>query len=131
MDDLVGSLEAIGKGRNFEQGKAMFAVALCSRCHRFGAGQGPTIGPDLSAVISRFGRKDLLESVLLPSKVIDDKYRNVVIERRRRLGTDRHQRARSETGRGDWPIRNRIAAAIACITDAAGTARHAKQRGSS
>jgi putative heme-binding domain-containing protein len=74
MDDLEGSLELVGVGRDLGRGKAMFQAALCGRCHRI-AGEGSTIGPDLSSVASRFGRRDLLEAILLPSKVIDDKYR--------------------------------------------------------
>ena len=38
------------------------------------------IGPDLDAVASRFGRRDLLESIVVPSKVVEEKYRNLVIE---------------------------------------------------
>jgi putative heme-binding domain-containing protein len=55
----------------------MFHEALCSRCHRL-AGEGAAVGPDLSSVAARFGRRDLLEAILLPSKVIDDKYRSTM-----------------------------------------------------
>jgi putative heme-binding domain-containing protein len=79
MDDLAGSLESIGRGRDLVRGKAMFDAALCSRCHKFG-GHGQPYGPDLTAVAARFGRRDLLESVLSPSKAIDDKYRAVIVE---------------------------------------------------
>ena len=40
--------------------------------------EGGIIGPDLSAVGSRFDRRAILESILEPSKVIDEKYRNTV-----------------------------------------------------
>lgn len=82
MDDLEGSLGEITPQRDLARGKAMFDAALCSRCHRIanqGAGQGATIGPDLSSVASRFGRRDLLETIISPSKVIDDKYRGTII----------------------------------------------------
>jgi putative heme-binding domain-containing protein len=79
MDDLAGSLESIGRGRDLVRGKAMFDAALCSRCHKFG-GYGQPYGPDLTAVAARFGRRDLLESILSPSKAIDDKYRAVIVE---------------------------------------------------
>lgn len=78
MDDLEGSLGEIGSHRDVTRGKAMFDAALCSRCHKI-AGQGATIGPDLSSVAARFGRRDLLEAIISPSKVIDDKYRAAVI----------------------------------------------------
>ncbi len=39
--------------------------------------KGGIIGPDLTAVPSRFDRRALLESILEPSKVIDEKFRNI------------------------------------------------------
>ena len=55
------------------------AEAQCARCHRK-EGIGQPIGPDLDGVASRFGRRDLLESIVAPSKVVEEKYRNLVIE---------------------------------------------------
>ncbi|MEO8616652.1 MAG: c-type cytochrome [Luteolibacter sp.] len=60
-------------GRNFEQGKAMFASQLCINCHHFG-GAGGNSGPDLTGVGSRFTIKDLAENIVEPSKVISDQY---------------------------------------------------------
>ena len=51
----------------------MFAVAACFKCHRF-AGEGGTIGPDLTGVGGRFNAQNLLESIIEPSKVISDQY---------------------------------------------------------
>ena len=79
LDELVPTLEGVGRERSFERGKAMFAAAQCSRCHRFG-GEGIAVGPDLAGAAARFNRKDLLESLLDPSKVVEDKYRNTMIE---------------------------------------------------
>ena len=79
LDELVPTLEGVGRARSFERGKAMFAAAQCSRCHRFG-GEGLAIGPDLAGAAARFNRKDLLESLLDPSKVVEEKYRNTMIE---------------------------------------------------
>ena len=62
--------------RSLEQGKATFRNAQCVLCHRFGS-EGAVVGPDLTAVASRFDRKALLESMIDPSKVIDDKFRNI------------------------------------------------------
>ncbi len=76
--DLVDALPQVGSGRNFENGKAMFVVATCIRCHRMGR-EGTPIGPDLSGVARRFGRRDLLESTINPSKVVAEKYRNDVV----------------------------------------------------
>ena len=49
------------------------------RCHRVGT-EGRTLGPDLTFVASRFGPRDLLEHILVPSKVIDGKYRQTIVE---------------------------------------------------
>ena len=56
----------------------MFAAANCFACHRF-AGEGGAFGPDLSGLAGRFSARDLLESVVEPSKVISDQYQAVVI----------------------------------------------------
>ncbi len=45
---------------------------------RFG-GDGFFVGPDLTAIGARFDARAMLESILEPSRVIDDKYRNMAI----------------------------------------------------
>ena len=67
--ELAGGLSA----RNFEQGKAMFTATLCSSCHRI-AGEGGDIGPDLSQLGTRFSTRDILVSIIEPSKEISDQY---------------------------------------------------------
>ena len=66
------------RGRSFASGKSAFTKAQCILCHRSGS-EGGVIGPDLSAVGSRYDRRSLLESILEPSKVIDEKFRNTVL----------------------------------------------------
>jgi putative heme-binding domain-containing protein len=56
----------------------LFVEAGCAQCHRFGA-TGGVIGPDLTAVASRFDRRTLLESMVEPSKVVAEVYRNTTI----------------------------------------------------
>ena len=51
----------------------MFAAVACFDCHRF-AGEGATVGPDLTTVAGRLSTRDLLESILDPSKTISDQY---------------------------------------------------------
>ena len=51
----------------------MFAAGACFKCHRF-AGEGGTIGPDLTGAGGRFNAQNLLESIVEPSKVISDQY---------------------------------------------------------
>ena len=64
--------------RSFDRGKIMFAAAKCGSCHRFDGAGGAT-GPDLSNVAGRFSHRDLIEAIVLPSKVISDQYRAMVI----------------------------------------------------
>jgi putative heme-binding domain-containing protein len=61
------------RGRSFERGKIAYAAAQCAACHRLG-GEGGFAGPDLAGAGSRFDRRALLESILEPSRVIDDKF---------------------------------------------------------
>ena len=51
----------------------MFAGTACFKCHRF-AGEGGSAGPDLTGVGGRFNARNLLESIIEPSKVISDQY---------------------------------------------------------
>lgn len=75
LTDLLSRLETIRLAPDLAQGRKLYSEALCVRCHRFG-GEGKPIGPDLRAVGRRLSRRDLVETVLVPSKVIDEKYRD-------------------------------------------------------
>jgi putative heme-binding domain-containing protein len=77
--DLLPRLDRVSHGRSFAGGRLAFAAAQCIACHRMGS-IGNDFGPDLTAVGSRFSRRDILDSILDPSRVIDDKYRNTVFE---------------------------------------------------
>ena len=78
MVEVAPLLETKLKHRNFEHGKQMFAAANCFNCHRFD-GDGGAVGPDLTALSGRFAARDILESVLEPSKVISDQYAAVTV----------------------------------------------------
>ncbi len=78
MADLAADLERAGKGRNFNNGRDAYAAAQCLQCHRFG-NEGGAIGPDVTAVASRFSRVDLLSSIIEPSKVVSEQYQNITI----------------------------------------------------
>jgi putative heme-binding domain-containing protein len=80
LDELLGKVEAGLENRDFDHGRAMFAAANCFACHRF-ASEGGSFGPDLSGLAGRFSMKDLLESVVEPSKVISDQYQAVMIRK--------------------------------------------------
>ncbi len=77
--DFQPLLDQVGKGRNFARGKEIFYQAQCSACHRYGD-LGGAIGPDLTAVATRFKRQDLLESSTEPSKVLSEQYMNTTIQ---------------------------------------------------
>jgi len=78
VEDLLPSLEEVAKDRNFERGKEVFESAQCAQCHKFGS-DGGSVGAELTAVSSRFARKDILESIIDPSKVISEQYANTMI----------------------------------------------------
>ena len=78
VDELAGKLESQLKNRDFDHGKKMFAAAKCFACHRFDE-QGGAIGPDLTSLAGRFSARDILESVVEPSKQISDQYEAVRI----------------------------------------------------
>ncbi len=80
VDELVPSLAKFEVTRErVERGQKIYEQANCVKCHRL-AGRGQPVGPDLNGVSARMGRKDLLETILVPSKVIDDKYRDTTLE---------------------------------------------------
>jgi putative heme-binding domain-containing protein len=61
-----------------ERGLLVMAKAKCLDCHKLGdKGQG--LGPDLTTVASRFQPRDILESIVEPSKVISDQYKSVMV----------------------------------------------------
>jgi len=64
-------------GRDLEKGKAMYAASLCKSCHQI-KGEGGNIGPDLSQLATRFSPKDVLESIIEPSKLISDQYASTI-----------------------------------------------------
>jgi putative heme-binding domain-containing protein len=61
------------KGRDFDRGRKLFGEANCFACHRYD-NEGGALGPDLSGVAGRFSVRDLLESILDPSKEVSDQY---------------------------------------------------------
>jgi putative heme-binding domain-containing protein len=73
---------AVDKGlktkRDFDRGRTLFGQANCFACHRF-ADEGGAQGPDLTGISGRFNLRDLLESILDPSKEISDQYAAVTI----------------------------------------------------
>jgi putative heme-binding domain-containing protein len=78
MEDLQPALDEVGKNRNYDRGKEVYEATKCLQCHRFGS-EGGSVGPELTAVSTRFSRRDILESILEPSKVISEQYQATVV----------------------------------------------------
>ena len=78
MDDIAPELDRVATARNFARGRQAFVDAQCLSCHRFGS-DGGSLGPELTAAGSRYDLRSLLESLLEPSKVINEQYRNTAI----------------------------------------------------
>jgi putative heme-binding domain-containing protein len=79
LGELVPLVEKGLKGRNFDRGRTLFGAANCFACHRFG-NEGGANGPDLTGIAGRFSVRDLLESIVEPSKVVSDQYAAVVVQ---------------------------------------------------
>ncbi|AGA28813.1 c-type cytochrome [Singulisphaera acidiphila] len=78
LDELVPIVDKGLKGRNFDRGRLLFGAAQCASCHRYN-NEGGSFGPDLTGASGRFSARDLLESIVLPSKTISDQYEAVTI----------------------------------------------------
>jgi putative heme-binding domain-containing protein len=80
MSELLPIVErGLEGGRDYERGRKLYSDVACAACHRFDQ-EGGSVGPDLTAVAGRFSARDLLESIVEPSKTISDQYAAIVIE---------------------------------------------------
>ena len=79
LDELVVTVSPRPQGTRLRPGppavRRHALLRLPSLCQRRGG-----LGPDLSGVAGRFSARDLLESIVLPSKVISDQYEAVTIQ---------------------------------------------------
>mgnify|MGYP001955113038 FL=1 len=78
LDELSQAAQSGMQGRDFENGRTMFAAAGCYACHRF-QNQGGMTGPDLTTAGRRYSTRDLLDQVIHPSRVINDQFSSVTI----------------------------------------------------
>jgi putative heme-binding domain-containing protein len=71
----------LGEG-DLEKGKKLFNQeqrAACSRCHSID-GTGSKAGPDLSTIGEKFGRQEIIESILAPSATIAVGYSTTTVQ---------------------------------------------------
>lgn len=66
--------------RDYAAGRNLFFAASCAACHRF-AGEGGGVGPDLSSLGNKFAARDVLESILEPSKVVSDQFAGALLKK--------------------------------------------------
>jgi putative heme-binding domain-containing protein len=79
VDQLAPVAEKKMAGRDFDRGRQMFGAVGCFACHRFGT-EGGMVGPDLTAVGARYGVRDLLYSIIEPSKDVSDQFAPSVVK---------------------------------------------------
>jgi putative heme-binding domain-containing protein len=78
LEELAPIVERGLVKRDFDRGRRLFGEAQCFSCHRFD-NEGGSQGPDLTLASGRFSVRDLLESIVTPSKEISDQYTAVII----------------------------------------------------
>ena len=69
---------ALTRSASAERGREVITRARCLDCHKLGD-KGAGLGPDLTTVRSRFSPAEILESILLPSKVVSDQYKSKAV----------------------------------------------------
>ena len=82
LADLEPMLSKVASGRSYEKAKAALVSTQCVFCHRVSADNtlpAGIVGPDLTQVSARFGRRDLLMHIVEPSVVIDEKFRSTIV----------------------------------------------------
>ncbi len=84
IEDMEPRLAEVGRGRSFENGKAAAIASQCVFCHTMSTDRSlpaGLFGPELVQVSARFGRRDLLDHILNPSKIVDEKFRFITVTR--------------------------------------------------
>ncbi len=67
-----------GSPGDWEGGRLAYAKAQCAKCHRFGP-RGEKAGPDLTTIMGRLTRKELLEALLFPSERVSDQFQTTIV----------------------------------------------------
>lgn len=79
VDDVAAIIGKVDKGRSHKKGSQLFHELGCIQCHRM-AGSGGGIGPDLSRVIPERKPREVIESIIEPSKKVAPDFAATVIE---------------------------------------------------
>src|SRR5262249_52234506 len=78
---LPSMFELIRRDGHADQGREIFfhtAANSCGACHRV-QGRGQWVGPDLSTIGTKYGKDQLLRSILNPSEAISYNFRSYVV----------------------------------------------------
>jgi len=80
ITDFTADLPRVGMHRNYAGGRQLFTALGCAQCHQIGK-EGAAFGPNFAEVIKkrRGDAKSVLQEILMPSREIDEKYRNVTL----------------------------------------------------
>ena len=73
MADLEPALSELSEVRSLAVGKRAYDKAGCAQCHRF-EGSGGSVGADLTGLAKRMNPREVLESILEPSRTIAEAY---------------------------------------------------------
>jgi len=73
MADIEPALSGLDGDRSLASGKDAFEKSGCAQCHLF-KGSGGSVGPDLTGLVKRMTPRVVLESILEPSRTIDEAY---------------------------------------------------------
>ncbi len=81
LADFRDDLKRVGQHRNFAGGQQSFTALACNQCHQLGK-DGGAFGPNLGDVVKKYkgDAKAVLQELLEPSRNIEEKYRNVMLE---------------------------------------------------
>ncbi len=78
-NELLAKVEVLLKQRrDAERGHRLFRETGCVICHSH-TGEGGAVGPDLTLVGGRFGPREIVESIIEPSKVISDQFGTTIV----------------------------------------------------
>ena len=81
VSDFADALNGPSRGRNYANGREAFLAGQCVQCHRLND-EGGAVGPDLAGAGAKYTRRDLLESMIEPSKVVSDQYQNMTVTKK-------------------------------------------------